>query len=146
MSVRCGIDLGTTYSAISYHDVDNRRVEPIQLEHADGQLIIPSVVYFEPGGTVVVGEAAQNAAVQYPDRVITGIKRSMREDFKTAPIDRRAYTPQEVSAEILKVLRADAEHCLDARLHYDLGIFVLELDQKDQDRAKQGRALLAEIL
>lgn len=109
MSVRCGIDLGTTYSAISWYDPDNRRVETIDLDHADGQAIIPSVVYFEAGGGVIVGEAARNAALQHPDRVIIGIKRSMGEDYKTAPIDGQAYTPQEVSAAILRVLKADAE-------------------------------------
>jgi molecular chaperone DnaK len=109
MAIRCGIDLGTTYSAISWYDPQNQRVEAVELDHADGEQIIPSVVYFEAGGNVVVGEAALNAALQYPDRVIIGIKRSMGDDFKTQPIDGREYTPQEISAEILKVLKADAE-------------------------------------
>lgn len=109
MSIRCGIDLGTTYSAISWYDADNRRVETIDLEHADGSNIIASVVYFEDGGNVIVGEAARNAGLQYPERVIIGIKRSMGDDYKTPPIDGQEYTPQEVSAEILKVLKADAE-------------------------------------
>jgi molecular chaperone DnaK len=109
MNIRCGIDLGTTYSAISYYDEDNHRVETIDLEHADGQRIIPSVVFFEPGGNVIVGEPARNAALSHSDRVIIGIKRSMGDSYKTAPIDGRQYTPQEVSAEILKTLKEDAE-------------------------------------
>ncbi len=109
MSIRCGIDLGTTYSAISFYDSYNRRVETVDLEHADGKNIIPSVVYFEAGGNVVVGEAAKNATLQYPERVIVGIKRSMGDDYKTPPIDGKEWTPQEVSAEILKVLKEDAE-------------------------------------
>ena len=108
MSIRCGIDLGTTYSAISWYDPDNRRVETIDLEHADGHNTIPSVVYFEAGGNVVIGEAARNASLQYPERVIIGIKRAMGEDFKSPPIDDREYSPQEISAEILKVLKTDA--------------------------------------
>lgn len=109
MSIRCGIDLGTTYSAISFYDSYNRRVETVDLEHADGRNIIPSVVYFEAGGNVVVGEAAKNATLQYPERVIIGIKRSMGDDYKTPPIDDKEYTPQEISAEILKALKEDAE-------------------------------------
>ncbi|MFO1432362.1 MAG: Hsp70 family protein [Candidatus Competibacteraceae bacterium] len=112
MSIRCGIDLGTTYSAISWYDADNRRVETIDLEHADGHNIIPSVVYFEAGGNIVVGEAARNANLQHSERVLVGIKRSMGEDYKTPPIDGREYTPQEISAEILKVLKTDAEQWL----------------------------------
>jgi molecular chaperone DnaK len=109
MSIRCGIDLGTTYSAISYYDAYNRRVETIDLEHADGGQIIPSVVYFEAGGNVVVGEAARSAALYHPERVIPDIKRSMGDDYKTPPIDGKEYTPQEISAEILRVLKEDAE-------------------------------------
>ena len=109
MNIRCGIDLGTTYSAISWYDEDGRRVETVSLDHADGGLILPSVVYFEAGGNVVVGDAADNARTQYPDRVVAGIKRSMGDDYKTAPIDGKEYTPQEVSAEILKALKSDAE-------------------------------------
>ncbi len=109
MSICCGIDLGTTYSAVSFYDSYNRRVDTIDLEHADGMESIPSVVYFEAGGNVVVGDAARNAAQQYPERVSIGIKRSMGDDFKVPAIDGKEYTPQEVSAEILKVLKADAE-------------------------------------
>jgi molecular chaperone DnaK len=109
MSIRCGIDLGTTYSAISFYDENGRRLETIDLEHADGGNTIPSVVYYEPGGTVIVGEAARNAALQHPERVIIGIKRSMGDDYKTPPIDGQQYTPQQVSAEILRLLKEDAQ-------------------------------------
>ena len=109
MSIRCGIDLGTTYSAISRYDDYNRRVETIALETADGKSIIPSVVYYEANGNIIVGESAINASLQYPERVIIGIKRSMGEDYQTLAIDGKQYTPQQVSAEILKVLKQDAE-------------------------------------
>ena len=87
MSVRCGIDLGTTFSAISFYSEHQRRVETVDLEHADGFNTIPSVVYYEAGDNVVVGETARNAQLQSPERVIVGIKRSMGEDYKTPPID-----------------------------------------------------------
>ncbi|MFQ6009266.1 MAG: Hsp70 family protein, partial [Candidatus Zixiibacteriota bacterium] len=110
MALRTGIDLGTTYSAISWYDSYNNRVETIDLETADGDKVLRSVVYYPgDGNPPVVGETAWNAAKQSPERVIVGIKRSMGDDFKTAPIDDVEYTPQEVSAEILKVLVADAQ-------------------------------------
>ena len=59
MQVRCGIDLGTTYSSISWFDPYNNRVDTIDLESADGAKVLRSVVYY-PGSNqpVVVGEAA----------------------------------------------------------------------------------------
>jgi molecular chaperone DnaK len=110
MSVRCGIDLGTTYSAISWYDPHNNRVDTIDLESADGSKIIRSVVYFQgPGQPPVVGDAAWNAARQHPDRVIVGIKRQMGRGYRTPPLDGVEYTPPQVSAEVLKVLVKDAE-------------------------------------
>ncbi len=113
MAVRCGIDLGTTYSAISWYDPYNNRAVTIDLDTADGAKVIRSVVYFPgPGQPAVVGETAWNAARQHPDRVVVGIKRSIGTSFKTAAIDGHEYTPQEVSAEILKVLVQDAKKYL----------------------------------
>src|SRR4051794_13427517 len=109
MPVRAGIDLGTTYSAISWFDPYNNRVDTCDLETADGAKVVRSVVYYPgPGQPPVVGETAWNAARTAPDRVVVGIKRSMGGAFKTAPIDGIEYTPPQVSAEILKVLAADA--------------------------------------
>jgi molecular chaperone DnaK len=109
MGLRCGIDLGTTYSAISWYDEFNTRVDTIDLESADGQRIIRSVVFYPaPGHPPVIGEPAWNAKKTDPDRVIVGIKRSMGTDFMTPPIDGVQYSPQQVSAEILKTLVKDA--------------------------------------
>ncbi len=70
MSVRCGIDLGTTYSAISRFDDFNNRVETIDLESADGAKIVRSVVYYPGGGAPpVVGDTAWNAARRFPEQV-----------------------------------------------------------------------------
>ena len=110
MGVRCGIDLGTTYSAISWFDGYNNRVDTIDLESADGAKIIRSVVYY-PGDdqAAVVGDTAWNTARQQPERVIVGIKRSMGTSFKAGPIDGVEYSPQQVSAEILKAIARDAQ-------------------------------------
>ncbi len=110
MAIRCGIDLGTTYSAISFFETYNNRVGRIDLNSADGANIIRSAVYYpDQNQSPVVGETAINAAKKFPERVIVGIKRSMGTDFKTTPIDGVRYTPQQVSAEILKTVVKDAE-------------------------------------
>jgi molecular chaperone DnaK len=109
MAVHCGIDLGTTYSSISWFDSYNNRVDVVDLETADGQKIVRSVVYYPEGGQPpVVGNTAWNASKQFPDRVITGVKRSMGTDYK-AVVDGEEYTPQQVSAEILKAVIRDAQ-------------------------------------
>lgn len=114
MTVRCGIDLGTTYSAISWYDEFNNRLENIELtDLSDGQKTVRSVVYYPgEGQEPVVGDTAWNAARQFSERVIVGIKRSMGGDYKTPPIDGKEYTPQEVSSVILKALAEDAEKML----------------------------------
>lgn len=109
MSLRCGIDLGTTYSSISWYDPHNNRVITIDLNTADGRNILRSVVFYPAAGEPpVIGESAWNARRQHPERVIVGIKRSMGMDFKVGPIDGKEYTPPEVSAEILKTLIKEA--------------------------------------
>ena len=105
-----GIDLGTTYSSVSWFDEVNGRVVTIELVNAaDGQKIIRSVVYFPQGGAPVVGETAWNVARAHHDRVVVGIKRSMGTDYKFGPVDGVTFTPQQISAEILKVLVHEAE-------------------------------------
>ncbi len=105
----CGIDLGTTYSAISFYDESSSRVDTINLNTANGSRTIRSVVYFPaPGSPPVVGDAAWNAYQRFPDRVVYGIKQTMGTAFKTPPIDGKEYTPPEITAEVLRVLAQDA--------------------------------------
>ncbi len=111
MATRCGIDLGTTYSAISWYDPHRHMVEAIDLDSQDGNELLRSAVFFEPGGNVVVGEAAAHQARQYPDRVIFEVKRAMGSDW-TRNIDGTEYTAPQISAEILKALADDAEKFL----------------------------------
>ncbi|MCX5884406.1 MAG: Hsp70 family protein [Proteobacteria bacterium] len=97
-----GIDLGTTFSAMAYVDDEGRaRVIP----NAEGQNTTPSVVLIE-NGKVVVGELAMNQAATKSDHVVRWIKRAMGEpDYRF-----QGMTPAEISAEILKKLKRDAEH------------------------------------
>src|SRR3954447_8015438 len=100
-----GIDLGTTYSVIAYIDETGR---PAVVRGAmDSKETVPSVVYFENADNVVVGAQAKNVAMVYPDRVVQRVKRSMGQE-RHWEFDGRTYTPESISALILKQLAQDA--------------------------------------
>lgn len=99
-----GIDLGTTYSCIAYVDDVGR---PTVLRNLEGVDTTPSVVYFESPENVVVGATAKDSAVIEPDLVISRIKRDMGVDI-TRTMHGRPYTPEEISALVLRKLAADA--------------------------------------
>ena len=101
-----GIDLGTTYSCISYL---NEHGEPVTLPNQEGELSTPSVVLFDKGGEVVVGTEALRNAVVKPTRVVQNSKRYMGDLSRKWEIDGRAYTPIDVSTLILKKLLSAAE-------------------------------------
>ncbi|MCA1675845.1 MAG: Hsp70 family protein, partial [Actinobacteria bacterium] len=102
-----GIDLGTTYSAVAYV---NEAGQPAVCRNFDSLETTPSVVYFENEANVVVGSVAKNSAITYPDRVVSLIKRKMGSEA-TFEFDGTTYTPESISALILKQLAADAaEH------------------------------------
>jgi molecular chaperone DnaK (HSP70) len=102
-----GIDLGTTYSCISYFDENG---QSIPCQNVEGSTTTPSVVRLEPGSNPVVGLAAKNTAVLYPDYTIQFVKSRIGKDssFKYGPDFSEETTPIAVSAEILKKLASDA--------------------------------------
>jgi molecular chaperone DnaK len=111
MAVKLGIDLGTTYSAVSHFDGD--RVVTLELDSADGGKLAPSVVFYEmPNAKPIVGTAAMNAFKSSPGLVVRGIKKHMGTGKTTDEIHGRRYSPQEVSAEILRALVEDARQKL----------------------------------
>ncbi len=99
-----GIDLGTTYSVLAYID-DTGRPSVVR-NQTTGHDTTPSVVYFENADNVVVGETAKNVAMLYPDRVVSQVKRTMGEEHQWE-YDGRTFTPESISALILKQLAAD---------------------------------------
>ncbi len=103
-----GIDLGTTYSVVSYIDETGR---PAVVRNViTNNETTPSVVYFEQDtGEVVVGEAAKNVSRLYPSRVVERVKRSMGKEAQWE-FDGKTYTPESISALILKQLAQDAEY------------------------------------
>jgi molecular chaperone DnaK len=104
MSSVVGIDLGTTNSVVASVGDDGTVVI---LPNANGGDITPSVVYFEPDGTAVVGEEAAQAAAFDPENGVQLIKRVMGTEFPLQ-IRGQQHTPESVSALILRQLIAAA--------------------------------------
>ncbi|MFT7463429.1 MAG: molecular chaperone DnaK [Pseudohongiellaceae bacterium] len=110
MTKRYGIDLGTTYSTISRYDESRSEVKALPLESEDGETSsLRSVIYYPPEGSPVVGEVAWNTRKQDPERVVVGIKRRMGDDWTTEPINGERLTPQQISTDILRSLKENAE-------------------------------------
>ncbi|WP_116125703.1 Fe-S protein assembly chaperone HscA [Lewinella sp. IMCC34183] len=128
-----GIDLGTTNSLVA-HVVEGKAVA---VAGPDGKsVLVPSIVHFNSDGTTVVGDAARGYLETQPERTIYSVKRLLGKSFRdlTDVKDRfgyriidededrlvkvavhsedgreRYYSPIELSAEILKTLKARIE-------------------------------------
>lgn len=127
-----GIDLGTTNSLVAYFDEHGPRILGEEAEQ-----IVPSVVRYE-NDRVVVGRAARDRAVEFPQRTISSVKRLMGRSLADASGDTeylsyevvegpgntaraelpdgRVVSPQEVSAEILGALKERATTVLGAEV------------------------------
>src|SRR5215203_58943 len=105
MARAVGIDLGTTNSVVTVLEGG----EPTVIANSEGSRTTPSVVAFAKNGEVLVGQSAKNQAVTNVDRTIRSVKREMGTAWKSAEIDGKKYTPQEISARVLQKLKRDAE-------------------------------------
>jgi molecular chaperone HscA len=123
-----GIDLGTTHSLVAYvHDG-----RPIAIADCDQEVLLPSVVAYDVNGHVTVGRAAKTRAAESPRETIVSVKRFVGrgaddpETRRLGPyeffpremgdpnvvrfrVHGKAITPVEVSAEILRTLKRQAE-------------------------------------
>ena len=130
MSRIVGIDLGTTNSLVATVDSGI----PLVIADADGQRLTPSVVHFSTlGAEPIVGHKANHVRVLHPEQTVYSVKRFIgrrgneiaREEMLvtypvrgegsspvTIEIGGRSLTPEEVSAEVLKKLKTDAEASL----------------------------------
>ena len=104
MSKIIGIDLGTTNSCVAVYEGGERVIIP----NAQGGRTTPSVVAFTKDGERLIGETAKRQAAVNPDRTISSIKRDMGTERRIS-IDGKQYSPQEISAMILRQLKSDAE-------------------------------------
>ena len=104
MGATIGIDLGTTNSCMAAVEGG----KPVIIPNAEGERTTPSVVAFSKAGERLVGRIACRQAAMNPDRTISSVKRHLGTDGRVDIAGKR-FTPQELSAMILRKLRTDAE-------------------------------------
>lgn len=106
-----GIDLGTTNSCVAVMEGGSVTVIP----NSEGARTTPSVVSIKDNGEIIVGEIAKRQAITNPGSTVLSIKTHMGSDYKVN-IHGKQYTPQEISAMILKKLKSDAEAYLGEKV------------------------------
>ncbi len=105
-----GIDLGTTFSAAAHIDAYGK---PQIIPNSENERITPSVILFE-NGNAVVGTHAKNNSVAEPEKIADFVKREMgkpKAQFQRE-FDGKIFAAEELSAIILRKLKADAEKYL----------------------------------
>ncbi len=128
-----GIDLGTTNSCMAVMEAG----KPVVIPNAEGSRTTPSVVGFSKSGERLVGQVAKRQAVSNPEKTVYSIKRFMgryydevESERKTVQyevvrgssndarvkIEDKVYSPQEISAMILKKMKEDAENYLGEKI------------------------------
>ena len=105
-----GIDLGTTNSEVAALVGDRPRViGPGETK------MLPSCVGFSPQGQLLIGEAARNQLLVYPEMTVRSVKRKMGTDERFE-IGNKTFTPPEISALILRELAQWAQQELRAEV------------------------------
>lgn len=132
MPQRLGIDLGTTFSSVSYYE--NNRIESIDLESADNSKTLPSIVYYPKDGDPVVGTAAAREAKLNPELVVQLIKREMGETDYTHKGSGR--TPVEVSADILRTAISEAEDNIGEKVNEILITIPAYFGERERNNTK----------
>jgi molecular chaperone HscA len=127
-----GIDLGTTNSLIAIIHPDTKKA--VALKEHDSSSLVPSVIYFDKQGNILVGNEAKEFLISEPERTIFSAKRLLGKNYddikanasffsykiidedKDKPVkikvDNSFYSPVDLSALILKELKKRAEHIL----------------------------------
>src|SRR4051812_14155146 len=105
-----GIDLGTTFCAVAHIDQYGK---PQIIPNVESERLTPSVILFD-GSNVIVGSLAKNNAVAEAERIVDFVKREIgkpKEQFQRE-FNGKVYSAEELSALILRKLKADAEKYL----------------------------------
>jgi molecular chaperone HscC len=100
-----GIDLGTTNSAVAVWTEEGPKLVP----NAFGGMLTPSVVGLDDDNAVLVGQPARDRLVTFPERTVASFKRWMGSAREVRLGRGRVFRPEELSAFVLKSLKADAE-------------------------------------
>ncbi|HZZ37302.1 MAG TPA: Hsp70 family protein, partial [Caulobacteraceae bacterium] len=135
MSKIIGIDLGTTNSCVAIMDGKSPKV----IENAEGARTTPSVIAILDDGSRLVGQPAKRQAVTNPENTFFAIKRLIGRPYDDPVVERdrkmvpyqivkgpngdawvrshgKDYSPQEISAFILKKIKEDAEAHLGEKI------------------------------
>ncbi|KCZ98875.1 molecular chaperone [Hyphomonas polymorpha PS728] len=99
-----GIDLGTTNSLVAVFEADG----PTLVPNALGEVMTPSAVGYGDDGAVLVGRAARDRLLTHPDLTTARFKRYMGTNHEVK-LGKKSFRPEELSALVLRSLRADAE-------------------------------------
>ena len=106
MGIAIGIDLGTTFSVVSYL---KDGTTPTVIPNDYGNRTTPSVVCIDNEGNFYVGEAALDLSQNFPsNQTIQIVKRKMGSNHRYT-INHKEYSPEQISSEILKYLKTLAE-------------------------------------
>ncbi len=129
-----GIDLGTTNSVVAVMEGSEPKVIP----NAEGNRLTPSVVAFTDKEETIVGEPARRQAVTNPKRTVYSVKRFMgrrhheveteekmvpygvtgaADEYVKIQVGDKEYTPQEISAKVLRKLKESAESYLGHKVN-----------------------------
>ncbi len=161
MSIVLGIDLGTTNSAMSYVVSGKPKI----IENAEGNRTTPSVFFYNPkDSSVSIGEVAKRNSVLNPENTFYEIKRFIGHSYSDADVTRdkshmpykigedggkikfetkdgKKYAPEEISAAILRKLKADAE----AKLGQSISEAVITVPAYFNDAQRQATKDAGEI-
>lgn len=107
MGKAIGIDLGTTNSCVAVVEGGKAVIIP----NSEGGRTTPSVIAFTTSGERLVGSPARRQAAANADRTISSVKRHMGTSWRKS-VSGKEFSPQELSAMILRKLKADAESYL----------------------------------
>jgi molecular chaperone HscA len=127
-----GIDLGTTNSLVAIIHPEDRK--PVVLKEHDGNALVPSIIHFDKGGSITVGDDAKNYLITEPHNTIFSVKRLMGKSYNDVrerasfftykviddnteslvkiQVGDKFYSPVELSSYILTELKKRAEHIL----------------------------------
>jgi molecular chaperone HscC len=100
-----GIDLGTTNSAVAVWTEAGPRL----IANAIGDNLTPSVVGLDDDNAISVGQSARSRLIAHPDRTVASFKRWMGTSRDTRLGRGHVFRPEELSAFVLKSLKADAQ-------------------------------------
>ncbi len=106
-----GIDLGTTNSLVAYYTLQGVEVIPNRL----GKTLTPSVVSVDEEGTIYIGETAKERMLIAPEETASVFKRDMGSEKKYF-LGKKEFTPEQLSALIIRSLKEDAEAYLGEKV------------------------------